>query len=76
MHRHGTVTYLIENISMEITMNCNHVNTDYGSHSQQVPGMAYVPWQRWKETYAPCNALQRGTLFPVLDKPFKGGACK
>lgn len=52
---------------MEIIMNCNYVN------SNQVPGMAYVPWQRWGDYYDPCKAFARGTLFAVLDKPFKGG---
>ena len=29
--------------------------------------MAYVPWQRWGETYDAEKALCRGTLFPALD---------
>ncbi len=43
------------------------------SVSLQVVGMAYVPWQRWGDIYEPCKALSRGTLFAVLDKPFRGG---
>ena len=38
--------------------------------------MAYVPWQRWGETYDPEKALSRGTLFPALDFPFTGCACE
>ena len=34
--------------------------------------MAYVPFQLDKTTYAPETALQEGTLFPALNKPFKG----
>ena len=34
---------------------CKEINTE------QVPGMAYVPWQ-----------LRAGTIFPELDKPFTG----
>ena len=34
--------------------------------------MAYVPMQRWGEVYSEPDALQRGTLFPDLDKPFCG----
>ena len=34
--------------------------------------MAYVPWQRWKELYEPCRALEAGTIFAELDKPFLG----
>ncbi len=39
--------------------------------------MAYVPWQRWCETYEPALAHDRGTIFPELDKPFLagGGGC-
>ena len=32
-------------------------------------GYAYVPVQRMTETYAPTEALERGTLFPELDLP-------
>ena len=39
-----------------------------------VPGMSYVPFQQWNgDLYAPDRALEAGTLFPVLDKPFLGG---
>lgn len=34
--------------------------------------MAYVPWQRWQEVYSPERALECGTLFPELYKPFMG----
>lgn len=36
-------------------------------------GMCYVPWQMWGSVYDPCKALERGTMFPDLDKPFLGG---
>ncbi|MEL7656619.1 MAG: spore coat associated protein CotJA [Bacillota bacterium] len=35
--------------------------------------MAYVPWQRWCETYEPAKGWDRGTIFPELDLPFLGG---
>ncbi len=40
--------------------------------------IAYVPWQRWNETYEPEKALKAGTIFPELNKPFLGkrGACR
>lgn len=39
-----------------------------------VPAMAYVPYQQWAENlHSPERALDAGTLFPVLDKPFFGG---
>ena len=34
--------------------------------------MAYVPWQKFTETYEPAKALKQGTIFPELDKPFYG----
>lgn len=36
------------------------------------PAMAYVPWQKWRDLYEPCKALERGTIFKELDKPFLG----
>ncbi len=41
--------------------------------------MAYVPWQKFEETYDPSTALCQGTIFPELDMPFtgwKGGNCR
>lgn len=38
--------------------------------------MAYVPWQFFREVYEPDKALQYGTIFPELNKPFYGkGGC-
>ena len=37
-----------------------------------VPGMSYTPFQQWGELYDVLKAYDRGTLFPVLDKPFYG----
>ena len=45
---------------------CKETNTE------QVPGMAYVPWQQFTRTYDPNRALRAGTIFPELDKPFTG----
>ncbi|WP_322183238.1 spore coat associated protein CotJA [Neglectibacter caecimuris] len=39
-----------------------------------VPTMAYVPYQQWSnQLHSAERALEAGTLFPVLDKPFLGG---
>lgn len=32
--------------------------------------MVQVPMQAWEDVYEPKDALQAGTLFPSLDKPF------
>ncbi|MCD8046920.1 MAG: spore coat associated protein CotJA [Clostridiales bacterium] len=39
--------------------------------------MAYVPWQHFARTYDLDQALQIGTIFPELNKPFtgRGGHC-
>ena len=37
-----------------------------------VPAMAFVPFQLDRTAYSPEKALSAGTLFTVLDKPFKG----
>ncbi|MGN0328925.1 MAG: spore coat associated protein CotJA [Lachnospira sp.] len=46
---------------------------NYSNQREQALAMCYVPWQRWSKLYKPCEALRRGTLFPCLDKPYKGG---
>lgn len=37
--------------------------------------MAYVPWQKWNQTYDPCKALEIGTIFPELNLPYLGRSC-
>ncbi len=34
--------------------------------------MAYIPLQETLESYSADKALEKGTLFPDLNKPFKG----
>ncbi len=34
--------------------------------------MGYVPWQNLHTLYEPDKALQVGTIFPELNKPFEG----
>ncbi len=38
--------------------------------------MGYVPKQRWGQTYPPAQGLDRGTIFPELDRPFLTGRCR
>ncbi|MCH4239540.1 MAG: spore coat associated protein CotJA [Oscillospiraceae bacterium] len=38
--------------------------------------MAYIPYQKFENLYSPEKALEAGTLFSGLDKPFLGGAKK
>ena len=37
--------------------------------------MMYVPVQQWQDIYEQDTALERGTLFTELDKPFYGRSC-
>lgn len=37
--------------------------------------MAYVPFQKLGSTYEQMQALNNGTLFPELCKPFYGNKC-
>ena len=51
-----------------------------GCHIRPFPdqtpvGMAYVPYQQWGDLYTADEGFPRGTLFPELDFPFKGGDC-
>jgi hypothetical protein len=51
--------------------------SDFNSHMcldiDKMPiAMGYVPWQRWKTVYDLNKALQVGTIFPELDKPYTG----
>ena len=38
-----------------------------------VVGMGYVPEQEWGAPHDGAKGLERGTIFPCLDKPFAGG---
>ncbi len=59
----------------------NKIYTDSFSMISALPTdasvtMSYVPFQIDNKTYEADTALMRGTLFPVLDKPFLRGGCK
>lgn len=38
-----------------------------------VPAMAYIPYQNNDKLYSAEQGLVTGTMFPVLNKPFKCG---
>ena len=59
--------------------NCNNVHDcdiETAPVDRMAPGMAYVPWQKWEDIYCMEKALERGTIFEQLDKPFIGGRGK
>ena len=42
-----------------------------------VEAMAYVPFQpNGAETYTPVRGFEAGTMYPALDKPWYGSACR
>lgn len=63
-------------------MCCEDEIVDFGRDFDKVPlgklplAMSYVPFQKWNESYPLAKALERGTIFPELDLPFKGGMKK
>lgn len=42
------------------------------SDDEKSLAMAYVPYQKWQKLYSEEVAINRGTLFSELDKPFIG----
>ena len=62
------------NLADEIEgMACGLYDTPTPLPKDPVPGMAYVPYQQWSsQLLSPERALDAGTLFPILDKPFYG----
>ena len=57
---------------------CNQCNPEPACQTEREPvdsmalTMAYVPWQPWCDVYDLEEGYCRGTIFPNLDKPFKG----
>lgn len=45
---------------------------DVSSIQEYALAMAYVPWQHFEHVYEPDRALEVGTIFPELNKPFLG----
>lgn len=54
--------------SMDCRDNC--VTTSFPDDTPVA--MAYIPFQLDRTSYSPEQALCEGTLFPVLNKPFRG----
>ena len=72
-----------ENYKEEMDKRVLHNHTHSHSHYQndnptpfpkETPlAAAFVYFQQWGKTYPPDEALDAGTLFPDLCKPFEGG---
>ena len=53
-------------------MECISPSGNPSCDSDHVLAMAYVPWQQFRNLYDLDRALQVGTIFAELDKPFTG----
>ena len=54
--------------------NCSQTTSGYIRKPEYRVAMAYVPWQQNCNMYENLDeAFRVGTIFPVLNKPFKGG---
>ena len=63
------------NVAAETSMGCSNCRKDssMSAFPAETPvGMAYVPYQQWKNIYEPAVGIDRGTIFEDLDKPFLG----
>lgn len=58
-----------QNCGADNQMRPAHQNCDI---DQMALAMAYVPWQHFHKTYEVDKALEYGTIFPELNKPFYG----
>ena len=52
--------------------NRNHNIDNNQSDDDKSLAMVYIPFQKWQKLYSEEVALNRGTLFSELDKPFIG----
>lgn len=61
------------NQEMRMERSCNPPGNISMFDLQELPvGMAYVPWQYFDTVYDVDKALNCGTIFPELNKPFFG----
>lgn len=68
----NTMNYTSENRSGQCGCK-QELSQSWTCKSEEFPiGMAYVPWQKWRDIYEPARALNVGTIFAELDKPFLG----
>lgn len=67
---------------------CNHFSSNYSTKmgengcnignepvDQMAPGMSFVPWQKWQDVYDIDQAINCGTIFKELYKPYVGRGC-
>lgn len=59
-----------KNRSMNQSMNCSMEKID-----QYPIAMAYVPWQKYGDTFDLETGFRIGTIFPELDQPFMRAGC-
>ena len=66
--------------SCSVSLPSDNRSCDKAYDMERFPiAMLYVPWQKWNQTYELDRGLKTGTIFPDLDRPFRGirkGGCK
>lgn len=69
----NTINYdMADSVARLASANCCQHCVTTALPANPVVAMAYVPFQLDKTAYTPEQALQNGTLFTVLNKPFCG----
>ena len=63
------------NHSMSRSMNDCSMNHSMERIDQYPVAMAYVPWQKYGETFDLEKGFHTGTIFPELDLPFMRAGC-
>lgn len=58
------------NMAGNIEHSCACMKDSIYGKEDFVVAMAYVPWQHFTNAYEADKALEVGTIFPELDKPF------
>ncbi len=59
------------------SMKRNNEGCDRGTEhvDHMAPGMCFVPWQKWQDVYEIDQAINCGTIFKELYKPYIGRGC-
>ena len=66
------LTDMLNDVEMTSCKTCRKNNSMSAFPAETPVGMAYVPYQKWQKIYDAEVALDRGTIFEELDKPFLG----
>lgn len=71
MPRYDMTRNMTGNLSDDMSRYMNNQNNSCMCDDYPI-GMAYVPWQEFRNLYDPERGFHTGTIFIELDKPFTG----